>query len=154
MNSMSRCYGNAPYFEPHTSSFQELLYPMNCSVALPRTLPFDFSKYPVTKRESARLTDCDDSNMTAAVCHKTIYGDISLEKVLSFVSYYRLLGFDRIFLWYEPEMRDGKRTSAQFKQLEALPYVTLTEIKVSEINKTLLHTHNNDKFHGQVCECV
>jgi hypothetical protein len=46
-----------------------------------------------------------------------------MQKVLSFVSYYRLLGFDHIYFWYRPDIALRPR----FDQLKALPYVTLTE---------------------------
>lgn len=78
---------------------------------------------PVTAEESAVLTAKDDSNMTAAVCHKTLFGDrVDISKILGFVSYYRLLGFDHIFMHYQSHIGENDR----FGELDALPYVTMT----------------------------
>ena len=92
-----------------------------------------YGTHPVTAEESAVLTARQQSESTRtfrmAVCHPTIHSETtrgnltSMEKFLVFVSYYRLLGFDHIFLWYLPGIQyiDG------FDTLQALPYVTITE---------------------------
>jgi hypothetical protein len=46
-----------------------------------------------------------------------------MHRVFNFVSYYRLLGFDHIFFWYRP----GIDQKPRFDELNALPYVTMTE---------------------------
>lgn len=61
-------------------------------------------------------------NITAAVCFKTLFGDIDLGIVIQWAAYNRLLGFDHIFMWYRPEMESIDR----FDELKALPFVTLT----------------------------
>jgi hypothetical protein len=38
-----------------------------------------------------------------AVCHPTLFGNITLNHVLLFVSFYRLLGFGHIFFWYKEQ---------------------------------------------------
>jgi len=63
------------------------------------------------------------SNVTAAVCFKTLFGDIDLGIVLQWAAYNRLLGFDHIFMFYRPEVTSLER----FDELQSLPYLTLTE---------------------------
>lgn len=63
------------------------------------------------------------SEITAAVCFKTLFGDIDLGTVLQWAAYNRLLGFDHIFMFYRPEVMDHPR----FEELNSLPFVTLTE---------------------------
>jgi hypothetical protein len=67
----------------------------------------------------------DPHNITAALCHKALFGDINLWMVLDWVAYHRLLGFDHVFMSYIPEVKklDG------FAELASLPYVTLFEYK-------------------------
>jgi hypothetical protein len=67
----------------------------------------------------------DPHNITAALCHKSLFGNIDLWMVLDWVAYHRLLGFDHIFMSYIPQVRklDG------FAELASLPYVTLFEYK-------------------------
>jgi len=63
------------------------------------------------------------SEITAAVCFKTLFGDIDLGIVLQWAAYNRLLGFDHIFMFYRPEVMDHPR----FDELRSLPFATLTE---------------------------
>jgi hypothetical protein len=72
---------------------------------------------------SSRAIQSIQTNITTAVCHRTLHGNISMQKLFNFVSYYRLLGFDHIFFWYRPEIAHRPL----FDKLKALPYVTLTE---------------------------
>jgi hypothetical protein len=89
----------------------------------------DYSSHPITAAESSYLDHqkqqlpAEYSDITTAVCHRTLYGNLTVSKVFSFVSYYRLLGFDHIFFWYRPHIALSQR----FDELKALPYVTLTE---------------------------
>jgi len=84
----------------------------------------NFTLNPVTAKESEFLTQNDTSGITAAVCHRTLFGSsITLDPLFAFVSYYRLLGFDHIFFWYRPDIASVSR----FDELNSLPYVTLTE---------------------------
>lgn len=62
------------------------------------------------------------SNITAAVCYKTLFGNIDISLVLQWVAYNRLLGFDHIFLFYRPNVASLE----YFDVLQRLPYVTLT----------------------------
>jgi hypothetical protein len=62
------------------------------------------------------------SNVSIAICFKTVFGDIDLGIVLQWAAYNRLLGVDHIFMWYRPEMVQKSR----FTELQSLPYVTLT----------------------------
>jgi hypothetical protein len=89
-------------------------------------------EHETTKETSLKLPDVvrrslsvgkDPHNITAALCHKALFGDINLWMVLDWVAYHRLLGFDRIFMSYIPEVTklDG------FAELASLPYVTLFE---------------------------
>jgi hypothetical protein len=76
----------------------------------------------------------DPHNITVALCHKALFGNVDLWMVLDWVAYHKLLGFDRIFMSYIPEVRklDG------FAELASLPYVTLfefTEGTVTAINE-------------------
>ena len=82
----------------------------------------DFLTHPVTSDEDAALRATATSNITAAVCHPTLFGNITLNRVLSFVSFYRLLGFGRIFFWYEEDSLAWSPTQS----LGNLSYVTLT----------------------------
>ena len=71
------------------------------------------------------------SVIKAAICHPTIFDPIAggggrlnnlLDHFFAWVSYYRLLGFQHVFLWYEGHVNELPR----FDELAALPYVTLT----------------------------
>jgi hypothetical protein len=94
----------------------------------PQTMP----PQPPTKKKALNLPDVvkrsltvpdDPYNITAALCHKSLFGNIDLWMVLDWVAYHRLLGFDRIFMSYIPEVSklDG------FEELASLPYLTLFE---------------------------
>ena len=71
----------------------------------------------------ARLHKEPPSSIRTAICFKTLFGDVDIGLVLQWLAYHRLLGFDHMFLWYRPEMIDSPR----FAELQALPFVTLTE---------------------------
>jgi hypothetical protein len=73
--------------------------------------------------ELSKTYQDERSNITAAVCFKTLFGDIDLGIVLQWVAYNRLMGFDHVFMFYRPEMTSKPR----FAELASLPYVTLTE---------------------------
>ena len=83
----------------------------------------NFLLHPVTSQEDAALRASATDNVTAAVCHPTLFGNITLNRVLSFVSFYRLLGFGHIFFWYEEESLSWSPKDAL---LGNLSYVTLT----------------------------
>jgi Glycosyl transferase family 2 len=93
----------------------------------------NYMMHPVTETESnfisnmttvehAKKMNHTTNNLKVAVCHPTMFGDIVLDTHFAWVSYYRLLGFDHIFLWYEGNISKLPR----FDELAALPYVTLT----------------------------
>jgi Glycosyltransferase family 92 len=126
-----------------------------------------FGTHPVTNEEHERLTHIESrfsytttntnttkSTTTFAVCHPTLFGNVSISRILSFVSYYRLLGFGHIFLWIDRSSVTW--TSTQYQQLEDLMYVTLTDY-VTSPNNTSMTNHEsssekmgNDKsYHGQ-----
>jgi hypothetical protein len=101
---------------------------------------------PTMKKKSLNLPDVvkrsltvpdDPYNITAAICHKSLFGNIDLWMVLDWVAYHRLLGFDRVFMTYVPSIKfkDG------FEELNSLPFVTLTE------NKDGIETIVADNYH-------
>jgi len=84
----------------------------------------NFTFDPVIAEKSEVFSRKDKNGITAAVCHRTLFGsNITLDPLFAFVSYYRLLGFDHIFFWYRPHVANVPR----FEELIRLPYVTLTE---------------------------
>jgi hypothetical protein len=89
----------------------------------------NYSSHPITAAESRYLDHQKQqlpakfSNITTAICHRTLFGNATIPKIFSFVSYYRLLGFDHIFFWYRPNITQVPH----FDELNALPYVTMTE---------------------------
>jgi hypothetical protein len=101
----------------------------------------DYSLHPVTAGESRYLNGQKQqlpakySNISTAICHRTLHGNISIQKIFNFVSYYRLLGFDHIFFWYRPDIAQ----IPLFDKLKALPYVTLTEYTDTGGNRTDEH---------------
>jgi hypothetical protein len=85
---------------------------------------------PETAIKSLHLkNDPSSFNLTVALCHKSLFGDIDLRMVLDWVAYHRLLGFDRIFMSYIPGLEDKDG----FRELASLPYVTLFENTAGEI---------------------
>jgi len=91
----------------------------------------NYTTNPVTAEESRLLSDCESAenrNIKAAVCHPTLYGNVSMHRVCGYVSYYRLLGFDHVFLWYESSVlrQPGGVSADELAKLESLPYVTAT----------------------------
>jgi hypothetical protein len=85
--------------------------------------PTDDKSSTVNVLELSKTYQDERSNITAAVCFKTLFGDIDLGIVLQWVAYNRLMGFDHVFMFYRPEMTSNPR----FAELASLPYVTLTE---------------------------
>jgi hypothetical protein len=89
----------------------------------------NYSSHPITAAESRYLDHQKQqlparySDITTAICHRTLHGNLNMEKIFSFVSYNRLIGFDHIFFWYRPDISQRPR----FDELKALPYVTMTE---------------------------
>ena len=103
----------------------------------------NFMTHPLTSEEGRRLSAKDPFNFTAAVCHPTIHGKLnSMGRFLAFVSYYRLLGFDHVFLWYEKESitRGSPSVWEGFNILANLSYVTMTEF---------VDDGRNAVYHGQ-----
>jgi len=94
--------------------------PAKEQIMVPQKTPL---RLPNVVQRSLHIRPGSYNNITAAICHKSLFGDIDLWMVLDWVAYHRLLGFDRIFMSYLPEVRklDG------FDELESLPYVTLFE---------------------------
>eukprot|EP00804_Cyclotella_cryptica_P018775 CCRYP_007261-RA/>CCRYP_007261-RA protein AED:0.02 eAED:0.02 QI:111/1/1/1/0/0/2/938/388 len=102
--------------------------------------PRSFLTHPITHEEHRLLSLRNvHKNVTAAVCHPTLFGTATPGRFLAFVSYYRLLGFDHIFAWYEPVSLNW--TDYDYEQIRNLSsYVTLTEYKRTP----------NDGYVGQV----
>ncbi|KAL7559556.1 hypothetical protein ACA910_009957 [Epithemia clementina (nom. ined.)] len=102
-------------------------------------VPRNRTTTPTTNATTAQPQEGDGGKrkrLRMAVCHPTIHGNLSsLEQFLIFVSYYRLLGFDHVFLWYLPHIAHVPG----FDPLASLPYVTLTEY----------HHSDYDYYHGQ-----
>ena len=74
--------------------------------------------------ERSRVFQDDaESEITAAICYKTMFGKFDIERALKWVAYNRLLGFDHIFMWYLP----GFEQMPLFDKLASLPFVTVTE---------------------------
>lgn len=82
------------------------------------------------QRRPPRVVDDSDAdksvlttatNITVAMCHKALYGPVNMTRVIHWASYYYDLGFDRIFIWYIPDIT----TLPGFDELERLPFVTL-----------------------------
>ena len=73
----------------------------------------------------------DDNSFRFALCHKTLFGDIDLQRVIQWSRYHFDLGFDDIYIWYMPEMRN--RTG--FVQLESLPYVHMIENSIGRVKR-------------------
>jgi hypothetical protein len=74
------------------------------------------------------------ARITAAVCHPTLHSSPGgrppdLGQVVHWARYYRLLGFDHLFLWHQPEV--ASLQPEEFEGLRSLPYVTLTEANVT-----------------------
>jgi hypothetical protein len=75
---------------------------------------------------SRRLPIIDpNSNITTALCCKAMFGEIDLSRVALWVAYYRLLGFDHIFLFHQ----DIVTHYPGYDVLQSLPYVTLTPVE-------------------------
>ena len=112
----------------------------------------NFETHPVTSEESQILTNQDPYNFTAAICHPTIHGKItSMDRFFAFVSYYRLLGFDHIFMWYKKESLNN--LWEDFVRLSNLSYVTMTEFVVDDDDgggdKSGRRNKDELKYHGQ-----
>lgn len=54
-------------------------------------------------------------------CHKTLFGNVDMERIIHWAKYHYDLGFDDVFIWYIPEMQNH----SGFSKLQQLPYVTL-----------------------------
>jgi hypothetical protein len=91
------------------------------AVELPRELPV------VDVVELSRGLPAVDpsSNITTALCCKAMFGNVDLSRVALWVAYYRLLGFDHVFLFHQDIVADYPG----FDKLKSLPYLTLTPIK-------------------------
>ena len=70
---------------------------------------------------SSRQSEAPLHNITAAICHKTIFGHVDLPHVTEWALYHRLLGFDHIYIWHVPDVA----TREHFAELAALPFVTM-----------------------------
>lgn len=96
---------------------------------------------PISKEESNALTQRDQSNIRAAICHPTLHGNPSVLRILTFISYHRLLGFDHIFFWYEGNAVDPLH-------FQHLPYVSFKKVSTKTANSY---------YHGQfevMTECM
>jgi Glycosyltransferase family 92 len=110
----------------------------------------NYATHPVTLAESNYLNRKAATEharggdiITAAICHPTIFdatGNLNLDPFFAWVSYYRLLGFQHIFLWYEGNVN----TRPRFQELADLSYVTLTRYSISPT-----HEKSDLRYHGQ-----
>lgn len=108
---------------------------------------------------SRRVKADPQSNITGsatlktAVCYKTLFGAVDLERFTQWVAYNHLLGFDHVFAWYLPGLRDYDG----FDTLANLPYVTLLENKddtiLTEINPgyEILHGSGDQRAVERLC---
>ena len=80
-------------------------------------------------------------NITAAVCHKTLFGNIDLKSIGKWARYHYLLGFDRIFIGYLSDVQD----LPGFAQLRETPYITMYENKVGKLK---LYKNSEDDTTG------
>ena len=75
---------------------------------------------PVTSREK--------NGLRFALCHKTLFGNIDLEPIAHWAKYHYDLGFDKVFIWYIPDMANR----SGFAELESLDYVRMLVNTVGE----------------------
>lgn len=68
-------------------------------------------------------------NITAAVCHKTLFGDVNLHNIAQWAMYHYMLGFDRVFIGYIADVTN--RTG--FADLQATPYITMYENTLGQV---------------------
>ena len=61
--------------------------------------------------------------ITTAICHRALFGRANLTHVRVWAEYNYLLGFDHIFLWYLPPIRNYEG----FDELAAVPYITMKQ---------------------------
>jgi hypothetical protein len=85
-------------------------------------------KLPVT----AQLDSASSKyRITAAMCHKTLFGNIDLDRVALWAAYNRMLGFDRVYIWYHSDIKNSRG----FDELESLPYVNMVENTQARIKR-------------------
>lgn len=88
--------------------------------------PADFERYYhlrnlVDRCNNVIAHDPANDDISAAVCHKSLFGTIDLYSVIEWAVYHRLLGFDHIFMTY----LKGVEKLRGFDELQALPFLTL-----------------------------
>jgi hypothetical protein len=84
------------------------------------------------------------SNITTALCCKAMYGNIDMHRVALWVAYYRLLGFDHVFLYYHDVIADYPG----FDELESLQYLTMTPMKgkIVDFLEKSIHSTNGTRI--------
>jgi hypothetical protein len=92
--------------------------------------------------KSLVLLDNNNNATTTERIHDDNDNNMMLQRFLAFASYYRLLGFEHLFFWYERSVAK----LPYFDQFAALPYVTLTEYR--EQRRSKIRTGGDD-YHGQ-----
>jgi hypothetical protein len=116
--NLSRLEGASPYELRALEHMVPLVSPLlerTSSVAVPDVVEL-----------SRRLPVVDpNSNITTALCCKALFGEIDLSRVALWVAFYRLLGFDHIFLFHQ----DIVANYPGYDVLQSLPYVTLTPVE-------------------------
>jgi hypothetical protein len=84
---------------------------------------------PRQELEDANTTTTNTTNtkeISTALCYKTLFGPVDIHKLTLWAAYYKLLGIDRIFMWYLPELVSEKSpVKGNWSELESLPYLTL-----------------------------
>lgn len=80
-----------------------------------------------TTNSNTRDTGTAPPDITAAICHKTLFGSLNYTRIIEWTHYHHDLGFDRIFIGYLPELA----AEPGFAALQAVPYVTLYENNLS-----------------------
>jgi hypothetical protein len=63
------------------------------------TLPIQRQPRALIQRSNSRTYQDEPNNITAAVCFKTLFGNIDIGLVLQWVAYNRFLGFDHVFMF-------------------------------------------------------
>lgn len=84
--------------------------------------------FPGSSQSTLSSSSSSNYNITAAICHKTLFGNsLNYTRIAEWADYHYKLGFDRIFIGYLPELA----AAPGFGQLQALAYVTLYENNLS-----------------------
>ena len=79
-----------------------------------------------SREEKVRISRkvIEDNNQTKTLlCHKSLFGAIDLRLVRMWAAYYKLLGFDEVYIWHVPSILQLPGVD----ELARTPYITLVE---------------------------